>query len=593
LLNKNQLNFYGKMKMRNILLFAVLLLSQATATSLKADVVLDATNFPDAKFRAYVAKLTNVAEGGTITTATANGITLINCRAMGIADITGLKYFPNVTSLCCSVNSLTSLDLSGNTAITNLDCNTNNITSLDVSGNTGLTSLSCGVNKLTALDVSVNTGLTFLACGSNSLKTLDVSHNTLLTELLCYSNQLTALDVSANTELTLLTCYSNNLTALDVTHNTKLVKLFCNSNLFPSLDVTHNTALTELNCGGNNNLTTLDVTKNTKLTTLYCGDSKLTTIDLSKNTALVTLNLTNDQLSTLDVSLNTELTQLYVHINKLSSLDVTHNTKLSTLWCNQNKLTSLDVSRNTLLESLRCNYNQLTMLDVTRNTSLSTLSMYSNSIAAINLSNNVHLSTFEGTMNGRKINVYSYVRGAGYVGAQKAGYYVPLTDQTGEHPSSNLGALIDNAGQAGDELFDLSKLDTTSLKGATMGAINGTKVLFLDATTRRFSYNYNTSFTGSASTWTTDNHAVVPYNNFYITCDLEDVLSAVDGVESNGVNVYTTAGTINIVGSYNGKVNVYNLSGRQVYCGNSGEITVPAGMYVVKVDGAVHKVLVK
>jgi hypothetical protein len=71
------------------------------------------------------------------------------------------------------------------------------------------------------------------------------------------------------------------------------------------------------------------------------------------------------------------------------------------------------------------------------------------------------------------------------------------------------------------------------------------------------------------------------------------VVTGVDGVESNDVSVYTTAGAINIGGSFDVNVNVYNMRGQQVYCGTDSEIAVPAGMYVVKVNGKAHKVLVR
>jgi hypothetical protein len=59
------------------------------------------------------------------------------------------------------------------------------------------------------------------------------------------------------------------------------------------------------------------------------------------------------------------------------------------------------------------------------------------------------------------------------------------------------------------------------------------------------------------------------------------------------VSVYTTPGAINISGNISGNVNVYNVGGQQVYCGTDNEITVPAGMYIVKVNGVAHKVQVR
>jgi hypothetical protein len=118
-----------------------------------------------------------------------------------------------LTSLKCSPNKLTTLDVSKCTALTSLDCGDNKLTTLDVSKCTALTSLECYFNKLTALDVSKCTALHELKCSSNLLTTLDVSKCTALVELNCRDNQLTALDVSKCTALTWLNCRDNQLTA--------------------------------------------------------------------------------------------------------------------------------------------------------------------------------------------------------------------------------------------------------------------------------------------------------------------------------------------------------------------------------------------
>ena len=160
----------------------------------------------------------------------------------------------NIKGLNCVYNNLTSLNVSGCTALTRLDCHGNNLTSLDVSKNTALTRLDCYGNNLTSLDVSKNTALTRLVCSSNNLTSLDVSKNTALTWLDCEINNLTSLDVSKNTALIWLDCHENNLTSLDVSKNTALIHLECHENNLTSLDVSKNTALTCLDCR-NNNLT--------------------------------------------------------------------------------------------------------------------------------------------------------------------------------------------------------------------------------------------------------------------------------------------------------------------------------------------------
>ena len=200
-----------------------------TVTSFEDEsgVVLNAVNFPDAKFRAYISSVTGVAEGGMLTEAKLTSVTSIDVSGNasangGITRLKGLEYFTALTTLKCAYNKLSSLDLSQNTALNYLYCNNNQLSSLDVSQNTALTELDCSSNQLTGLDVSQNAALTELECSSNQLTSLDVSQNAALTELECNSNQLTGIDVSMNTALKTLSCYSNQLMNLDLSKCTKL-----------------------------------------------------------------------------------------------------------------------------------------------------------------------------------------------------------------------------------------------------------------------------------------------------------------------------------------------------------------------------------
>ena len=217
------------------------------------------------------------------------------------------------------------------------------------------------ISDLTGIEAF--TALTYLDCSLNQLTSLDLSQNTALSLLECSNNELTSLDVSQNTALEYLNCSLNQLTSLDVTQNTALEYLYCNYNQLTNLDVSQNTALTELQCGFNQ-LTSLDVSQNTALTVLYCGYNQLTNLDVSQNTALTLLLCHHNQLTSLDFSQNTALGYLKCIYNQLTSLDVSHNTALTELYCSYNQLTNLDVSQNTALEYLDCNYNQLTCLNV-------------------------------------------------------------------------------------------------------------------------------------------------------------------------------------------------------------------------------------
>lgn len=146
-------------------------------------------NIPDANFK------TALLEHGTIITG--NGISPIDTdgdgeiceteaqaytgsiyvQAQGISDLTGIEAFTALTSLDCSNNQLTNLDVSANTVLEYLDCEYNQLTNLDVSANVDLEYLRCVQNQLIDLDVSANTDLLSLNCSINSqLTSLNVAN---------------------------------------------------------------------------------------------------------------------------------------------------------------------------------------------------------------------------------------------------------------------------------------------------------------------------------------------------------------------------------------------------------------------------------
>lgn len=233
---------------------------------------IDPAHFPDENFLKYVEKIIDTDHSGTLSQEERNA-TVIYVLGMGIKDLTGIEFFPELENLDCSENQLTQLDVSKNPKLKRLVCYENKLTSLDVSGNTSLTELLCYTNQLTSLNLGENANLDILSCVVNRLTSLDLSGNANLTRLSCSSNLLTSLDVSNNTALIYLNCESNQLTGLDLSKNTVLVALACGRNKLDELDVSENTALKELYCESNQ-LTSLDVSKNTELDTLDCSGNK-------------------------------------------------------------------------------------------------------------------------------------------------------------------------------------------------------------------------------------------------------------------------------------------------------------------------------
>ena len=176
------------------------------------DVAIDATNFPDSNFRAYVKANFDADNNDSLSDSERNNAKTetINVSNMNISDLTGIEFFPHLQKLYCYNNQLTELDVSQNRGLLNLICLRNQLTSLDVSKNTALKQLSCADNQLASLDMSKNAELMVLWCERNQLTSLDVSKNEKLNLLNCEQNQLTSLDVS-QTAVTALKASDNKI----------------------------------------------------------------------------------------------------------------------------------------------------------------------------------------------------------------------------------------------------------------------------------------------------------------------------------------------------------------------------------------------
>ena len=198
---------------------------------------IDEEHFPDETFRGYVAEEFDDDGDGYLNDEEITAITEIDVSMMGISSLHGIEYFPELTSLTCSMNSLTELDVTHNPALIWLDCLDNELTKLDLSHNSKLEMLDCSFNSLTALDLTHNPALTSIDCSENAITALDVTHNPALEGLFCYGNEIAALDLSGNAELIVLDCSTNALTELDLSGNSGLVMLECYGNDIAELDL--------------------------------------------------------------------------------------------------------------------------------------------------------------------------------------------------------------------------------------------------------------------------------------------------------------------------------------------------------------------
>ncbi|UPT70497.1 MAG: T9SS type A sorting domain-containing protein [Flavobacterium sp. JAD_PAG50586_2] len=282
---------------------------------------------------------------GEIQVSEAEVITYLNLLSStnpNVPNIIGIESFVNLQYFDCSdifTSSVTSLDLSQNTALLYFNCFSNNISTLNTSQCLSLETLSIGSNNFTSFDVSHLTALKSFGCTSNNLTNLDISQSLLLTDLACGDNQLTTLNLSQNASLKFLSCNANPLISLDISQNSLLKVLSCFSCALPNLDVSHNPLLDYIQCS-NNLITSLDLSNNILLKSFYADNTQLTVLDFSNAPNLEYLSCHNSQLATLNLSQNTLLKELYCYNNSLADLDV-QNTALTRLDCSINQLNSL------------------------------------------------------------------------------------------------------------------------------------------------------------------------------------------------------------------------------------------------------------
>ncbi len=407
------------------------ILKDYPTVELRMEVAINSNTFPDTNFRTWVSNNCDTDKNGRLTKSELAQVTSMDVSNKNISNLKGIEYFWELTSLNCSVNNLTSLDLSWQASLTTLNCSGNKLQSLNISSCKALEYLYCDNNKLTSLSLSNNTTLKNLQCQNNQLSSLSVSKNTELVRIMCYGNKIQDANMTSFINSLpqksdgRLNVYANNSSEgnrISVAQ-VKVAKedkgwqvLTSGENPYPGYDalavndtnfpdatfkswVSSNcdidqdgflsdeeiAAVTSIEVRAMNISDLKGIEYFTALDYLDCSFNQLTSLNVSNNTKLTYLECIGNQLTSLDVSKNTALTYLECIGNQLTSLDVSKNTALTGLYIGQNLLTSLNVSNNTALTELYCSFNQLTSLDVSKNTALTILYCYDNLLTSLDV----------------------------------------------------------------------------------------------------------------------------------------------------------------------------------------------------------------
>ena len=311
---------------------------------------------PDPKFKTFMLNLCDSDNDGLISETEAKTVTTISCAFQGISSLEGIENFPNLVSLNCNSNGLTSLSLSQNTKLNEVNCYSNSITSIDITGCVALTKLICGANEISSLNLSKNVNLNYLDCSNNNLSVLNVRNSPSIGSIYCGSNAgsvtifmlssqtptisgtYTRQDPGAGVVFTdpVFEYYILNLTNYDSdkdgvitsTEAANVTKIECSGFGIKSLGgIESFTNLKELNCYDNNISGPLILTTNTKLTHLVCGKNNISSINVSSCLSLSVLTCENNNLTTLNLVANESLTMLTCIGNSYLNSVILHSSR--------------------------------------------------------------------------------------------------------------------------------------------------------------------------------------------------------------------------------------------------------------------------
>ena len=398
-------------------------------------IAIDAAHFPDVKFRGFLSGEVDLDSDGILLDEEVRAVTSMDVSGRGITDLTGIGYFTELTTLNCSYNMLTALDVSGLTKLERLYCQNNYyynssgefvFASAAASDGSGLTEAESFNAPVTSGGIETliigNAPLKLLWCYDNHLTALNLRSCHTLENLDCAFNLLDSLDVSGLPGLTTLMCHDNNLSILDVSDNPALTYLWCWNNPIQRLNISQCPKLVEASSYGStenfkdhislfNDEAEVSISHYTDLyrgtaevygvpvTAQYFPDEDFraylrTMADLDHDgvlsdeeiAALEQINCTGWGISSLEgINYLTGLKRLYCAANRLTELDVSGIAGLQELNCSYNYLRSLNVSGNAELRRLRAASNRLTELDLSGNPQLHVLWCWYNQIETLDV----------------------------------------------------------------------------------------------------------------------------------------------------------------------------------------------------------------
>ena len=228
--------------------------SVSDAAEAASTVAVNATNFPDAKFRQYVLDNIDTNKDKKLSAAEIKAAKTIDVSGLGVSNLKGIERFTYATDLFAANNKLKSVDITKNTKIAYLNLSNNSLTgTLNLSKCTNLHVVKYGSNKLTKVTMPAKKylkNLDFVDASSNKFTTQanaglnigDTDYVKNLSEVNASNNAITSFNCAGFQGI--LDLRNNKITTLKLENSkegSQVVSLYIDGNILsntPSVDFT-------------------------------------------------------------------------------------------------------------------------------------------------------------------------------------------------------------------------------------------------------------------------------------------------------------------------------------------------------------------
>ena len=415
-------------------------------------------------------------------------------------------------------------------------------------------------------------------------------------------NLISAVDISGNDSLRTLVTYMNeDIKTLDVSNEPELTVLDASYSGLTELNIANNPKLTSLRAYGNE-LTSVDLTTAPNLVELDLKNNMLAEVDMSNNPLLQKIQLQNNELEAIDVKNMPDLRMLNVQGNYLDALDVTHNQELISLAVSNNMLDELDLSGNAQLMQLFADGNRLPVLNLSANPHLIYINISSNGWTACDMNDfywNLPEFKLPEGVNPEDLNLSTTLWLQGNTSSSKS-------ENDAAHSETLIatgkGWVVSEKGDATgcDQVYvkvlpyengevHLYTADNIEIPSGTTVAKNS--VVTISATPAEGYYVSTEKANGEVVMGDTFTPSV--YTEILVQFS---IATSIDAVGEDKADIRSGNGEIVVDSKKAVNVQVFSLNGKQMFADNvSGTqaISLPSGVYVVKVAGVSKTMLVK